>query len=206
MELLKRYINWFLVLLIIIVLIFVIKQIFPSKNQNRNNITIKDTNLIVRYENEIKQDTVIKWYEKIIYVKSEPDKIYIQKTDTLFIERTKELDLILQIKKENRKLIIKAVNQNGNVLKEYVYEEIGKDFVAISQKNNIFVKTKNIYWNRINSIFNVQWSMFNEKKINYNLGVETGISYKDKIDLSAGLLYSPENKDLLINTNFKIKF
>lgn len=207
MDIINKYINWFLALLIIILLIIIFKQIFPGRRDDTlHNLYIKDTNVLVRYEKEIKRDTVIKWYEKIVFKKSEPEKIYYSQTDTVFIEKTKELDLMLQVKKENKRLIIKAVNQNGKILKEYVYEDVGNDFTAISQKENIFVKSKKFYWNSINSIFNVQFPMFNEKKADYNFGLETGINYKEKIEINAGIMYSPAEKDLILNTNLKIKF
>jgi hypothetical protein len=207
MDFIKKYINWFLVLLIIILLIIIFKYIFPGRRDGAlHNVYINDTNVLVRYENEIRRDTVIKWYEKIIYKKSEPEKIYYQKIDTIFTEKTKDLDLMLQVKKENKKLIIKAVNQNGRILKEYVYDDVSNDFTAVSQKENIFVKSKTFYWNSISSIFNVQWSMFNKNKPDYNFGLETGINYKEKIEINSGILYSPAEKDLFLNTNLKIKF
>jgi len=142
----------------------------------------------------------------LLFSESEPEKIYYRKIDTIFIEKIKELDLMLQVKKENKKLIIKAVNQNGKVLKEYVYDDVSNNFTAVSQKENIFVKSRNFYWNRINPIFNVQWSMFNKSKPDYNFGLETGINYKEKIEINSGIMYSPTKKDLLLNTNLKINF
>lgn len=187
-------------------LIIIFKYIFPSNNSNNKNIFLKDTNLLIKYEKEIKRDTVVRWHEKIFYKKPEPQIIYYQKTDTVFIEKTKDLDLMLQVKKENRKLIIKAVNQNGKIIKEYVYDDVSNEFIATSQKKNIFVKSKNFYWNKIYPIINLQYSMLNEKEINYNFGLESSINYKNKIELNAGLHYSPIEKDLIINSNIKIKF
>lgn len=206
MEFIKKYMNWFLVLTIIILLIIILKQIFSVKSGFNRTVVLKDTSILTRYENELKKDTIVKWYEQIVYKKAEPEIIYLQKIDTVFIERTKELDLMLQVKKENKKLIIKAVNQNGKILKEYVYNDVYNDFTAISQKDNIYVKSKMFYWNRLNSIINVQWSMLKEKKLNINFGLETGINFKNTLDISAGVLYSPDTKDLLLNTNLKIKF
>jgi hypothetical protein len=206
MDIFKKYINWFLFLIIIILLIIIFKQIFPHESGKSNTIIIKDTTILTRYEKELNKDTIIKWYKKVIYKKSEPDKIYLQKLDTIFIEKVKELDLMLQVKKENNKLIIKAINQNGKTLKEYIYDDVYNNFTAVSQKDNIYVNSKMFYWNRLNSIFNIQWSIFNEKKLNVNFGLETGVNYKNKIDLNAGALYSPGNKDLILNTNLKIKF
>jgi hypothetical protein len=206
METLKKYAIWILVLIVIILLIIIFKRLFPCKTNNRNTVFLQDTTILTRYEDELKKDTVIKWYEKISNKKSESEKIYFQRIDTVFIEKSKELDLMLQVKKENNKLIIKAINQNGKIIKEYIYDNVYKNFTAVSQKDNIYVNSKIFYWNRLNTILNAQWSMFNEKRLDLNFGLETGINFKDKIDLNAGVFYSPHFKDLIINTNLKIKF
>ncbi len=207
MDFIKKNIAWFLVLISIFSVIIVLKHIFPERN-NRviQNMLIRDTNLKMRYEYETNRDTIIKWYEKIIYKSTKPEVVYYQKTDTVFIEKIKELDLILNIEKQNRKLKIKAVNQKGYTIKEYVFDDVNSNFTAISQKENIFVKSKKFSWNRINSVFNLQWPLLSSKKLAYNFGIETGINYKNKIDLNAGLLYSPEKKDLFINSELKFKF
>lgn len=207
MDFIKKNIIWFLLLISVVFVIIVLKHIFPERN-NRvvQHMLIRDTNLRVRYEYETNRDTIIKWYEKILYKSTKPEIVYYQKTDTVFIEKIKELDLMLQIERQNRKLKIKAVNQKGYTIKEYVFDDVNSNFTAVSQKENIFVKSKKFEWNRVNSIFNLQWSLLNSKKLFYNFGIETGINYKNKIDLNAGLLYSPEKKDLFINSELKIKF
>jgi hypothetical protein len=169
-------------------------------------LILTDTSLLTRYREELKKDTAIKWYEKIINKKPEPDIVYVQKTDTVFIETTKDIDLMLQVKKSDNKLIIRAVNQNGGILKEYIYEDVYNNFSATSKKENIYVKTEKIYWNGLNSIINLQWPIFNKRKPFCNFGLESGINYKNAIQINAGILYSPGPKDLLLNTNLKIKF
>jgi hypothetical protein len=167
---------------------------------------LRDTSILTRYQKEIKKDTIIKWYEKLIYKNPEPVIRYVQKLDTIFIESTKEMDLMLQVKKSNKKLLIRAVNQNGRILKEYIYDDVYNDFTVTSKKDNIFVKSVVFYWNGLNSIINVQWPIFNKRKLFCNFGFESGIKYKNDIQLNAGILYSPGNKDLLLNSNLKIKF
>jgi hypothetical protein len=206
MEIISKYKYLLFFLIAFTSLIIVFKMIFPVKPDNNHTSILKDTTIFSRYEQELKKDTVIKWYDKLIYQKSVPEKIYIQKTDTVFIETLKNMDLMLQVKKSNNKLIIRAVNQNGMTIKEYVYEDIYNDFIATSKRNDIFVKSKTFYWNGVNSIFNVQWSMFKDRKLNVNFGLETGVDYKNTVDFNAGAFYMPSTKDLLLNTNLKIKF
>jgi hypothetical protein len=206
MEKIKKYVIWILVLILIILLIIIFKQIFPSKARINDTVFLKDTSILTRYEKELEKDTVIKWYDKIVYKKSKPEIIYLQKVDTIFIEKTKELDLMLQVKKENNKLIIKAINQDGNILKEFIYDDVYNNFTAVSQKDNIYVNSKIFYWNRFNAILNAQWSIFSDKRLDVNFGLETGINFKNKLDINAGVLYSPKIKNLIFNTNLKIKF
>lgn len=205
-EIFKKYLIWFLITVLIFQSIVIIKFLLQNKDKNNIGVLEKDTNLLLRYQNEVKKDTVIKFFEKIVHKKSEPEKIYYQKTDTQFIEKTKELDLILKMNKKDRKLIIETINQNGKTIKEYIFDDVNKDFDVISQKSNIYVKSRTFYWNKINAILNFNWLIPDKKKIQYGIGVETGINYKSKIDLNTGVLYLPNEKNILLNSNIKIKF
>lgn len=207
MDLLKKYSNWILVTLLILSVIIILKQFFSSKSNYGNTIFKNDTTLITRYENEIKKDTVIKWYEKLVYKKSEPGTIYFQKTDTVFIEKISTYDLMLRVKKHDNKLLIEAINPEGKILKEYVYEDVYDNFSIISRQNSVFVKSAKLKWNGVSPLLNVQFPAFGEnKKPDYQPGIETGINYKNKLDLNASLNYSFLNKQVFINSNLKIKF
>jgi hypothetical protein len=207
MEFIKKYITFVFIFLLLISGIIILKQYFSHKNGVSNTIIKNDTTLLIRYEKEIRKDTVIKWYDKFLYKKSEPEIIYYQKTDTVFLEKVNTFDLMIEVKKKDNKLLIKAVNPEGKTLKEYIYENVFDNFSIVSQKNNIFVKSAKFRWNGISALLNVQYPLFDKmKKPDYQPGIETGIIYRNKFGLSATLNYSFLNKQVFINTNLKIKF
>ena len=78
-------------------------------------------NLETQREREVQRDTVIKWYEKIIYKQSDPEIIYVQKikrdtihrTDSILITRYRSFDLITKLDKSGNNLIIKTYNEIG---------------------------------------------------------------------------------------------
>ena len=90
-----------------------------------------DTTTRTRYEKEIKKDTVIKWYDKIKWKQSPPEKIYYQKVDSVFQEKIKYKDLMLKVDKHGEDLKIFAINENDSIIKEY-YFKVNDDFIATS--------------------------------------------------------------------------
>lgn len=152
-------------------------------------LIIHDTTTIIRYEYKLSKDTVIKWFEKPIYVKVEPEKIFIQKVDTVFIERTKDMDVMLHVKKQKTDLWITAVNQNGRILKEYIYHNVGDDFTATSQFQNIFVKSKQFEWEGISPLVNYKWQFLNEnwKHGRFETGLKTGVNYLERYSLNLSI-------------------
>jgi hypothetical protein len=196
---------FFLILIIVSVLVIYLKK---TLKPGQDAVVIHDTTIVTRYKNDLKNDTIVKWYEKIIYKKSEPEKILVQKIDTVFIENVKDLDVMLQIKKTKDILNIKAVNQNGKILKELDYKNVGNDFIATSVKNNVVLKSKKFYLDGL-----ILYAELNSKlkKIQNNcpdkkLGLSTGINYLDKFNLLVGIYFSASEKTLgtYFGFNYKI--
>ena len=158
-----------------------------------DRVYIRDTTIVGRYKAEIKSDTVVRWYEKIIYKKNEPDKVSYQEIkDTVFIENFREQDVMIHIKKEEDNLAIRALNQDNKLLKEYIYTETGKDFTAVSRKNNISVKSKSIYWNGINMRTDIGYLIANKNNTSdkeFRIGLETGVNYLDRYHINCGIEY-----------------
>jgi len=193
------------VLIIIISSVFIFKKFYCNRDKNGTYI-YRDTSLIARYEKDIGKDTVIKWHEKIIYKKSEPEIVYYQKTDTVFIEKIKTFDLMLQVRKKDNKLIIKAVNPEGMILKEYLFDNVNNDFVVTSRAKNLFVKSARFKWEGINTLLNMNYPFSKDYKTDYSTGIGTGFSFNSKLKLNTSLNYSITNKTLFLNTELKIKF
>ena len=210
------------ILLVAIVLItgyYVVRLIFAVHDSSVSpaTIIIHDTTTITRYESELKRDTVIKWYEKIIRVEREPEKIYIQKIDSVFLEKIKYFDVMLKVDKKGNTLKIFAVNEKDSTLKEYYFNGIYNNFTATSATGKIFVKTNKFEWSGINLQLecNAPLSFLRKQKssdfwqpdlFRYYVSLSTGITYKNTLTLNALAHYDPIIKQPFIGLqlNYKI--
>lgn len=158
-------------------------------------LIVHDTTTLIRYQTELKRDTIVKWYEKIVYKEAKPEIIYQQKVDTLFLQSIKFKDVMLKVNKTNNKLIIYAVNENDSVIKEFIFDDIGNNFVASSEINNVFVKSQKFYWLGIEPYMNINASFSNPINENYfNLGLRSGIDFKNKYFLKPFINYNTKEK------------
>jgi len=208
-----KYILIACVFIIILGALYLFAVNFNGYNKDEVKIqhVIYDTSVITRYETKLKHDTVIKWYEKIIYKQLEPEKVYVQKVDTQFIEKSKSMDVMLNVRKKGRDLTIYALNQNGMLLKEYHYT-VGDDFTATSATDRLVVKTKKFYWTGIDANTEVymkpQDIIHNNfyTKFKYRASVETGISYYDYVRLKLGVErdFGTGENLVKLKTSFKI--
>lgn len=183
---------------------------FPGDTTGEpKTVIMHDTTTVERYNVITKRDTVIKWYEKIIEKKSDPVVIYRQKVDTVFIEKTKDMDVMLNVKKRGNELDIFAVNQNGKVIKQYTYKNIGNDFNATSQTGNVFVKTKLFYWNGVAVLGGYELQLRKHVKLDdgsYFAGIKSGINYLQIINLDAAINYNFITKEPSFRTDISYKF
>ncbi|MCX6162104.1 MAG: hypothetical protein NTV87_12335, partial [Ignavibacteriae bacterium] len=139
---------------------------------------------------------------RIALRKPEPDYIYVQKTDSVFSEKFKTYDLMLKVDKAGDVLIIKALNKSDSLIKEYVWSDVGRDFILTSQNKNLSLKTQNLYWTGVTSRFALRNDLRTLKDIteyDYTAGLNTGISYMDKLTLTLGAEYSLKNKSAYLN-------
>lgn len=165
---------------------------------------IADTNIVSKYNIEIKRDTVYKIIDRIVAKKEKPEKIFIQKIDTIFIDKIKNYDLPLRIEKSNSQLKIQSVNINDSLLKEYVYKDVTKDFILTSVKNNLQLKTQNFYFYKPEIGVNYQYNI-NNKKSNYSLSLESGIAFRERITLNAVSIYKSDPKEFKFGFSLKFK-
>jgi ATP-dependent RNA circularization protein (DNA/RNA ligase family) len=122
---------------------FVVKKFAPQMDAGitPGTVIIHDTTTVIRYNNEIRRDTVIKWYERIVTKQSDPVIIYKQKVDSVFLERIRYQDVMLKLEKRGKNLKIFAVNEKDSTLKEYFFDDVYSNFTATSAVGNIFVKS-----------------------------------------------------------------
>lgn len=194
-----------------VIAFFLLTKLFSCNGSAPPGVEIiRDTNTVVRYEWGVKTDTVIKWYERIIYKENEPKTIYIQKTDTVFATKVQDMDVVLKLQKKGKVAKVTAYNQNGKYLKELIFDNVGENFTVISQPNDIFVKSQIWYWNKpsfnlelINSIDSTIKGKFAGMELRPS--IETGISFKNIIDLGVGIEYLSRSKDYNAKLKLTVK-
>lgn len=182
---------WILRAVILFVFIMIIWIVIRSCNQDSGEvpetIIIHDTAVVTRYQTELKRDTVVKWFEKIVYKNSEPKYIYHQKTDTVFRDKVKTLDVMLKVNKSKNKLNIYAYDNNNMLLKEYVYYDVAPEFTATSVTGDIKVKSKLFYFSpAVFTRFETDY-ILNDKQL--SAGIKSRLSYKDIVQLELGTGY-----------------
>jgi hypothetical protein len=146
-----------------------------------------------------KRDTVVRWFEKPVKEMKQPETIYVQKVDSVFVIKYKDYDLVISVsKKANKDLDIFVLNQQNEVLKEYVYHNVGDVFDITSQENAIAVKSQFLEWNSIGA-YGIHGSALNWKQHSFELGIKTGVNYLDKFTLDAKVGYDFNLKALRLS-------
>ncbi len=160
--------------------------------------SVRSDSVLTIYNEKTRTDTVVRWYEKPFISNPKVEVVYVQKVDTVYIEKWKNYDLFLSVEKVGNTLLINAVNINGQIIKSRTYNDVGQNFTATAQDSNIFIKSQRFYWEglrftagynfgRVDSIGSPL--KFNQDKL--SLGVKTGYNYMDKLALSAYLKFYP---------------
>lgn len=207
-----KYILFFIISVIIIYGGWKLTEWFIDKEiHKRTELIVPDTLVVERIKTIMKTDTVIKWYEIPFYKESKPEIIYIQ-SDSLIRKDLENKDLIISLKKENDELRIFAHNKADSLVKEYKFNDVGRDFSATATSQNIFVKSQKFYWNGINvsaefglPVNNLQ-SFKNLSMYEKNLDLSTGFNYKERLFLDFGVNFNINTKDyfLFSKLNYKI--
>ena len=180
-------------LILAIIGTIILTRFFTPKPEG--TIFIHDTTTLTRYQTELKRDTIIKWYEKIVWKEVKPEIIYSQKVDSIFIETIKYKDLMLKIEKKGNNLKIFAVNISDSLIKEYNFADVGQDFTATSTTGNIFVKSKKLYWTGFEPYLNYSLNNLKWKEGEFNIGLRTGLEYNN-IYVKPYFNYNTSLKDL----------
>ncbi len=191
--------NWFkdnyglaLVVALLIGILLVFLKIRSDSVYTPGVIMRSDTLVVTRYET-LSADTVIKWYDRIIYSHPPADTVYIQKVDSFFIQQTRWKDVMLSVKKSKDKLTVFALNEYDSLLKEYSFSNIGSSFTAMTTYRNVLVESSDFEWTGLNlSLTYLKNYDNNILSSPRDLGgdliplqIESGFSYHNRITLSA---------------------
>jgi hypothetical protein len=174
-------------------------------NEPKRLIVI-DTQVVVRYKDEVKRDTVWMWYSGIGKKISEPVKELMQRVDSATAEQIKRADAMLRVEKADGKLKIYAYRANDTVMKYYEYDDVGRGFTITSIDNDLRVESERWYWQgfRLKAGMDVQGMDF---KAGYRpkVGIETGIEYQGKTGIDAGVFYDGKRKDFELHLQWQLK-
>lgn len=198
--------KWFWILLAVVLIIgLAIGYLVKSSKVER--IIVIDTLVQERIKTELSRDTVIKWYEKVVWKNVTPEKEVTQTADTVFVETVKYLDLMLKVDKKGDKVTIFAYNENNKLVKEFTFDGVGDNFTATSQTGNVFVKSKKIDWNGIDLVTSSGIRRNNEGTRyfkDWDFGLKSGVNFYNKVDLNAYWLYSTD-KDFQLKAELSYK-
>jgi hypothetical protein len=166
---------------------------------------IHDTAVITRYEKTIARDTIIKFTDRFIYRYPEPEKIYVQKTDTVFLSKLMNYDLPLRIEKNNSGLKVNTLNFRDSTFREYLFKNTAGDFTLTSAENRLLLKIKNFGFDKPSFGAGIIYPSFrNPDDWDVKISAETGFSFREKAYLMlAGNYYVKEQK---VNMSLFLKF
>jgi len=179
--------------------------VYKSRQGSRTTDIIPDTAVITRYEETIAGDTVIKFTDRFIYKYPKPEKIYVQKTDTVFLSRILNYDLPLRVEKKSGELKINTLNFKDSIFKEYLFKNTGGDFTLTSAENRLLLKTKNFGFDKPSFGAGIIYPSFrNPEDWDVKISAETGFNFREKTYLMlAGNYYVKEQK---VNLSLFLKF
>jgi hypothetical protein len=178
---------------------------YKSRQGSRTTDVIPDTAAITRYEKTTAGDTVIKLTDRFIYKYPKPEKIYVQKTDTVFLTKLMNYDLPLRIEKKSGELKINTLNFRDSSFKEYLFKNTGGDFTLNAAENKLFLKTMNFGFDKPSFGAGVIYPSFrNPEDWDVKLSAETGFSFREKAYLMlSGNYYVKEQR---VNLSLFLKF
>jgi hypothetical protein len=178
---------------------------YKSRQGISSTEIIPDTAVITRYEKIVARDTVVKFTDRLIYRYPEPEKIYVQKTDTVFIAKLMNYDLPLRIEMKSGELKINTLNFRDSSFKEYRYRSISGDFTLNAAENKLHLKIKNFGFDKPSFGAGIIYPSFrNPEDWDVKISAETGFSFREKAYMMfSGNYYVKEQK---VNLSLFLKF
>jgi len=161
------------------------------------------------FSKTLEKDTAFIFIERIQWKEVKPETVYFTKIDTVLRELIRSWDVMLSVKKIGRSLYIYAYNENDSLLKQYVYENVGNNFIATSATDRIVIKSQRWYWNGVNPYVqysqpvNKDFKKFNAS--NFKPGITTGFNYNDRLHFDIGAGYELHRKEVVLDAKVSFK-
>lgn len=204
----KNSFKYIIVGVLIAILLFL--NPFLRRKFEKQTYYIRDTSLNVTARRELKNDTVIKVYERIIYRRAKPEVVYVDRVDSSFAEKLYQMDLMMRLEKKRNTLKVTALNQRDSTIKEFRFNNVLNNFVVTSMKGDIFVKSSNIVWEGVEAGVELRNKILSERKMEAGVYMMSKFRFFDKVGIGGFLSYwlTGENSnqtEIGININYKLK-
>ncbi|MGB9697305.1 MAG: hypothetical protein ACPL2D_08480 [Ignavibacteria bacterium] len=193
----------------IIILLF-LNQFLRRKFDRHNYYVIRDTSLLSTVEKNLKRDTVIRVYEKIIYRQMKPKEVYVDRPDSAGLEKWKKMDLMLRLQKKHDELSITALNQQDSLIKEFRFGGVPDNFTVTAKAGDVFVKMSRFQWEGIETGIEVRKDIFSDRKLSADFLLSSEVLIIGRIGIGCVIRYplvelNSNKLEVGINLNYKIK-
>lgn len=161
------------------------------------------------FSKTLEKDTVFVFVERIQWKELKPETVYYTKIDTVLKELIKSWDVMLSVRKIGRSLYIYAYNENDSLIKQYIYEDVGNNFIATSATDRIVIKSQRWYFSGITAYLqyshpvNSEFRKFNA--LNLKPGITTGFNYNDRLHFDIGAGYQLRRKEVELDAKISFK-
>lgn len=183
----RNYIKYIIAGVIIVFLLFL--NPFLRRKLDKPTYYIRDASLNVNAQRELKNDTVIKIYERTIYKRSKPQVIYVDRVDSNFARKLQQMDLIMRLEKRHNTLKLTALNQRDSLVKEFRFNDVPENFVVTSMEGDVFVKSTNFIWEGLKVGIETGSNLLNREKLKTNLNLSTEFRAFNKLGIGSFVKY-----------------
>lgn len=160
-----------------------------------------------RAEYRAAKDTSYSVFEMPFKTHLKPRVIYKQKASEQYSKETLRKDLVTGIRAERSELSVFTFNPNDSTVKEYKFENPGRQFTLQTQNGNIFVKSNDFYFRTLmlNAEFRTASDNYDWQNVSKNIGLKSRLEWKDKVELEAAVKYDVQKTLSLKNVEINLQ-
>lgn len=168
-------------------------------------LVIADSTTQARAGYRTAKDTSIGLFEMPFKTHLKPRVIYTQKASEQYSKETLTKDLVTGIRAERSELSVFTFNPNDSTVKEYKFENPGRQFTLQAQNGNIFVKSNDFYLRTLSLISDFRFQNSDFKNPEKYIGLQSRLEWKDRIELQAGARIPLDKKPSLQNIEYNLQ-
>lgn len=186
---------------------YFIANITGCKKVSEPVIVINDSTTQARADYQVSKDTSTSLLEIPFKTHLKPITVYQQKAKGNYVAETNKKDLVTSMKATKSELSVFAFNNSDSLIKEYKFDNPGRQFSLVTQNGNIYVKSYDWYWRTLmltggitTTADNYDWQNVNKK-----VGLKTRLEWKDRIELEASVKHNLTEAPALKNLELNIE-